>query len=104
VTVEQALGGNQSLSVAYIGALGRDLLRVNQFFNVNPSFQTVGITDNSTTSDYHALQAKFECRLSHGLQALASYEDGGFDVSNLFVPRPTGPHSESGSVDSANES
>src|SRR5262249_8819397 len=34
---------------------------------------TVAITDNSTTSDYHALQMKFERRLSRGLQAIGSY-------------------------------
>jgi hypothetical protein len=40
---------------------------------VNPDFQFVNVTDNSATSDYHALQLKFERRLSRGLQALASY-------------------------------
>jgi len=35
--------------------------------------QQVNVTDNSATSNYQALQAKFERRLSHGLQALASY-------------------------------
>jgi len=40
---------------------------------VNPNFQVVELTDNSATSDYHALQVKFQRRLSRGLQALASY-------------------------------
>ena len=31
------------------------------------------LTDNTATSDYHALQLKFQRRLSLGLQALASY-------------------------------
>jgi hypothetical protein len=34
---------------------------------------TFSVTDNSATSDYHALQLKFQRRLSQGLQALASY-------------------------------
>jgi len=59
--------------VAYIGAIGRDLLRVTQLFNVNSDFQSVSLTNNTATSDYHALQVKFERRLSDGLQALASY-------------------------------
>jgi hypothetical protein len=40
---------------------------------VNPNFAFKGLTDNSATSDYHALQIKFQRRLSRGLQALASY-------------------------------
>src|SRR5262249_47472709 len=41
--------------------------------NVNPDFLDVILTDNSATSDYHALQLKYQRRLSRGLQALASY-------------------------------
>lgn len=73
VAVEQSLGRSQSLSFTYIGAMGRDLLRITQLFNPNPSFQSVAVTDNSATSDYHALQAKLQRRLSRGLQGLASY-------------------------------
>jgi hypothetical protein len=71
--LEQSLGGSQSLSVTYIGALGRDLLRVTNIVDPNPNFGFVNITSNSATSDYQALQLKFERRLSQGLQALASY-------------------------------
>lgn len=70
---EQSLGGSQSLSVTYLGALGRDLLRTTNLFNPNPSLQFVSVTDNSATSDYHALQVKLQRRLTHGLQGLASY-------------------------------
>jgi len=73
VAVEQSLGSSQSLSLTYIGAVGRDLLRVTAFSNVNPNFPSVSLTNNTATSDYHALQLKFQRRLSHGLQALASY-------------------------------
>jgi len=73
VAWEQSIGRSQSLSLTYVGATGRNLLRTTQLFNPNANFQTVQVTDNSATSDYHALQVKFERRLSHGLQALASY-------------------------------
>src|SRR5215813_9719834 len=73
VALEQSIGNSQSVSLTYIGAIGRHLLRVTNLFNPNPNFQFVGVTDNTATSDYHALQAKFQRRLSHGLQALASY-------------------------------
>jgi hypothetical protein len=73
VALEQALGSSQSLSVTYIGAIGRDLLRVTDLVPSNPNFAFVSVTDNSATSNYNALQVKFQRRLSQGLQALASY-------------------------------
>jgi hypothetical protein len=73
VALEQSIGNNQSLSVAYVAAIGRDLLRATQLFNPNTTFQSVAVTDNSATSDYHSLQVKFQRRLSRGLQGLASY-------------------------------
>ena len=39
VALEQSLGSSQSLSLTYIGAVGRDLLRVTNTDNVNPNFQ-----------------------------------------------------------------
>lgn len=74
--MKQSLGRSQSLSLTYIGTIGRKLLRSTAVFidpNVNPDFSFISLTDNSATSDYHALQLKFERRLSRGLQALASY-------------------------------
>jgi hypothetical protein len=73
VALEQTLGGGQSVSLTYVGAIGRDLLRVTQLANLNANFPNVSLTDNSATSDYHALQMKLQRRFSHGLQALASY-------------------------------
>jgi hypothetical protein len=73
VALEQSIRNTQSISLTYIGAMGRDLLRVTNLSNPNPNFQLVELTDNSATSDYHALQIAFQRRLSHGLQAQASY-------------------------------
>jgi hypothetical protein len=73
IALEQSIGGRQTLSLTYIGAIGRDLIRETNLYNVNPNFQFVGVQDNSATSDYHALQLKFQRRLSRGLQGLASY-------------------------------
>ena len=73
VALEKSLGRSQSVSVTYVGAIGRDLLRSTYLFNPNSDFQFVTATDNLATADYHALQVKFQRRLSHGLQALASY-------------------------------
>ncbi|MGO9939586.1 MAG: TonB-dependent receptor domain-containing protein [Terracidiphilus sp.] len=71
--VEQSLGVGQTFSITYVGAIGRDLLRATYLLNPNPNFQFVDVTSNSATSDYHAMQVKFEQRMARGLQGLASY-------------------------------
>jgi hypothetical protein len=73
VALEQSIGNNQTISATYVGAIGRQLLRVTNLFNVSPNFEFIALTDNSATSDYNALQVKFQRRLSRGFQALASY-------------------------------
>lgn len=73
MAVEQSLGTAQSISLTYIGARGDDLLRVTNLISPNPNFFQVNLTNNSASSYYHALQMKFQRRLSHGLQGLASY-------------------------------
>jgi hypothetical protein len=70
---EQLMGSNQTLSLTYIGAVGRDLLRNTNLVSPNSNFGFIGATMNSATSDYQALQIKFQRRLSQGFQALASY-------------------------------
>ena len=73
IALEQSLGTSQSFSLTYIGAIGRDLIRSNNLYNPNSNFVLVSVTDNSATSDYHALQGKFQRTLSRGLQMMASY-------------------------------
>jgi hypothetical protein len=73
IALEQSIGASGTLSATYIGARGRELLRVTQLFNPNPDFQSVAVTDNSGWSDYNALQLKLDRRLSHGLRGTASY-------------------------------
>jgi hypothetical protein len=70
-TVEQSLGPRQTFSASYVGAAGRRLLRQRAIRTA--SGPTLFITDNTATSDYHAMQLQFRRRLSRGLQALASY-------------------------------
>ncbi|HEU4834504.1 MAG TPA: carboxypeptidase regulatory-like domain-containing protein [Pyrinomonadaceae bacterium] len=84
--VEQSLGKNQTLSASYVAAVGRELLRLDTIWGtafggtLNPAvFPTNGqvvVARNTATSDYHALQAQFQRRLTNGLQALASYTWG----------------------------
>jgi Carboxypeptidase regulatory-like domain/TonB dependent receptor len=73
IALEQSLGHSQSLSVTYVGSAGGDLLRGTTLSQPNPNFDLVYVTDDSATSNYNALQVKFQRRLSRGLQALTSY-------------------------------
>lgn len=73
VAIERSLGVNDTASLSYLGAAGRRLIRQERYFNLNPTFPLVQIDRNSASSDYNALQAQYQRRLAHGLQALASY-------------------------------
>lgn len=73
VAMEQSLGANQVVSASYVAAVGRRLLRGETLSAPNPSFSGVLVVRNAASSDYHALQLQFKRRLSHGLEALASY-------------------------------
>lgn len=73
--LEQQLGRSQSLAITYVGSNGRRLIKLNEFSlgALNPNFGTVIEYGNGLTSNYQALQVKFQRTVAHGLQALASY-------------------------------
>ena len=73
VAVEQALGRQQALSVSYVGASGRRLIQTAFVNAPNANFGGAHLVTNAGTSSYNGLQVQFQRRLSHGLQALASY-------------------------------
>lgn len=75
-SVEQSLGRNQSVTVSYVGAIGRNLLRRETLRQVNARFNSTSqiyVARTESSSDYHAAQAQFQRRLSRRLQVLASY-------------------------------
>jgi hypothetical protein len=71
MALEHGLGRQQTLSASYVGSAGRRLLQTS-FVSI-PVFSSAQLTGNTATSDYDALQVQFERRITHGLQALASY-------------------------------
>ena len=85
LTAEQSLGKNQSISLTYLAALGRDLAATNRIelavapdpanplVPFSPNFSTITALTNNGTSDYHAFQAQFTRRLSRGFQANLGY-------------------------------
>jgi hypothetical protein len=75
IGAEKALGQNQSLTVSCVGAEGRRLLQ-EQRRNVaaqNPALSDVSYFPGGMTSNYQAMQIKFQRSLARGVEALASY-------------------------------
>jgi hypothetical protein len=86
-SVDQALGSNQLLSVAYVGSSGRRLLQTQTLFNLSPDFSYLRLTTNGATSGYRALQVQFTRRLSSGLEAMAAYTwSRSLDNQNIDSP------------------
>jgi hypothetical protein len=75
IAIEEGLGNQQAISATYIGAIGRRLLQSTTVLNppTNQSVQNGVFVDNTSSSDYHALQLQFHRRFASGVQALASY-------------------------------
>lgn len=72
--VEQSLGRSDVVSLTYVGAAGRKLMRKDVFIAPNAIFTgEFDLLSNAGTSSYNALQAQYRHRVSHGLQALVSY-------------------------------
>ena len=75
--VEQSFGKADVLSLTYVGAAGRRLMRRDIYIAPNRTFTyRVDVQSNAGISNYNSLQAQFRHRLSHGLQALLSYTWG----------------------------
>jgi hypothetical protein len=75
--IERELGASQTLTATYVGSDGRRLLREDiiappLLMNLG-SGATVHAIRNAGYSHYNALQIQFQRHMSHGLQALISY-------------------------------
>jgi hypothetical protein len=91
--IERELGTNQRLTATYVGADASRLLREDriapQGFGNGPSYPVVS---NGGYAHYDAVQVQFQRRMSHGLQALVSYNfskatDTGSNDGTGFVVR-----------------
>jgi hypothetical protein len=107
VAIQRSLGTDQTISATYLGSVGRRLLQTEVDSNVNQNISNAFLASNQGTSSYNALQLQFQRRLSHGLQALASYtwshsidtaSDSTFSSSSIFI-RQDGANSNRGSSD-----
>lgn len=96
LAVERALGPARSFSLTYTGAVGRRLIATESLSAPNANISSATLVTNAGRSDYHAFQAQFRQRLSHGLESLVSYtwghsiDDGSASsagtVSNVYSP------------------
>ena len=104
-SVEKSLGKADVITVTYLGAAGRKLMRTDHYLAPNAEFtSTFDLMRNDADSSYNALQAQYRHRFSHGLQTLLSYtwahaiDNASSDVNYLNVPPGDSP-SERGSSD-----
>ncbi len=74
-SLDQSFGSTQVVTLSYVGSAGRRLLQERQMFisAYNPLFNQIYYFPNGLTSNYQALQVKYQRSVAHGLQALASY-------------------------------
>ena len=73
LTIEHGVRQRDTVSLAYVGATGRRLGRVESLRNVNPSFRRIDVVRDNASSDYNALQIQYRHPLSRDLQVLGSY-------------------------------
>jgi hypothetical protein len=91
--LERTFGKADVLTVTYLGAAGRKLMRTDLYDAPNASFTgEVELMRNDADSSYNALQTQYRHRFSHGLQTLLSYtwahsiDDASYDAYYLNVP------------------
>ena len=75
VAVEKSLGRDQTFTASYVGAGGDRLLREQRtdISSQNPEFGEIEWFPAGVTSNYQALQLKFQRSIARGVQALGSY-------------------------------
>ncbi|MGH9662835.1 MAG: TonB-dependent receptor domain-containing protein, partial [Bryobacteraceae bacterium] len=73
LTMQQSLGRSSAISIGYVAAAGRHLLRQEYFVNPNDNFTYAYLLTNQAFSNFNSLQVQFQRRLSNGWQALISY-------------------------------
>src|ERR1700748_959334 len=74
--VENSITKTDVLTLTYVGAAGRKLMRRDIYIAPGPNFSEFELLSNHATSNYDALQAQYRHRMSHGLQTLLSYTWG----------------------------
>ncbi len=116
VNVQQQLGTNYMIEVAYIGSQGRNMLlkgdpnqappivgvtdpNVNRpYAAVSPALRSIGQVQSRGTLDYHGFTLKFQRRFANNFSVLNAYtwnkaidlnsdNDGGVTLTNVYDPQ-----------------
>jgi hypothetical protein len=98
VNVQRQLGRRRVAEIGYVGSKGAKLLTARDINQPGPSpvspnprpnpfFDDIDVIESRANSNYHALQARLQQRLSGGLSLLASYTFSKSidDASNFFT-------------------
>jgi len=75
VTLEQALGGKQSVTTGYVASLGLKLATYQEYdiATLNPLFNDMFLYQNGPGSNYNSLQVKYQRQVANGLQAIGAF-------------------------------
>ena len=95
IAVEHSFTGKNTVSISYVGAKGKRLGRVETLRASAENFRRLDLVTNGGYSNYNALQAQYQRRLSGGLQVIASYTfakslDNVSEESQSNLQSPTG--------------
>jgi hypothetical protein len=98
VSAQRQIGDSRAVEIAYVGSRGHDLIAARDInqpapspqvpnLRPNPLFDDITLIESRGSSDYHALQLKFQQRLDRGLSFLSSYTLGRSedDASGFFA-------------------
>ena len=98
INLQRQLGGTRAVEIAYVGSRGHDLISARDFnqppasaslpnLRPNPLFSDITLIESRASSNYNALQLKFQQRTSGGLSLLAAYTLGKSidDASGFFT-------------------
>jgi hypothetical protein len=105
LALERALSERDTLSAAYVGSVGRRLVRREMGGPGSSSLVWVALATNNGASSYHGLQLHWRRRLGRGFHGLASYtwahslDDSSSDSLLYWVGESAGRHDDRGASD-----
>jgi hypothetical protein len=104
ISIQRQLGGSRALEVAYVGSRGHDLIAARDFnqprpstlqpnLRPNPLFDDITLIESRGSSNYNALQVRFQQRFERGLSLLSGYTFGkSLDDASAFFASAGDPN------------
>jgi hypothetical protein len=98
VSIQRQIGGSRMVEAAYVGSRGHDLIAARDAnqprpgtsqpnLRPNPLFDDITLIESRSSSNYNALQLKFQQRFDRGLSIMSAYTFGKSldDASGFFA-------------------